>query len=108
MPRLGGRTALQTAALALPLSVFALGVVGCRRDAITRSGAGAVLIMFSIHLAFSYQRHLDTGWLLDAYPRYYLPLLGLWPIAVVHALTKAPLWLSWYVIAAPFVFALLA
>jgi hypothetical protein len=108
MPHLGGRTTLQSAALALPLSLFAIAAIGCWHDPITRAGAGAVAMTSVVHLVFSYERHLETGWLLDAYPRYYLPLLGIWPLAMANTLRKAPAWLTWFVIAAPFGFALLA
>ena len=37
--------------------------------------------MLPIHIAFSYGRHLETGWLMDAYPRYYLPLIAIVPLA---------------------------
>jgi hypothetical protein len=34
-----------------------------------------------IHVTYSYGRHLSTGWLMDAYPRYYLPLAAIVPLA---------------------------
>jgi hypothetical protein len=37
--------------------------------------------MFTIHGAFSYERHLAFGWMKDAYPRYYFPLAALIPLA---------------------------
>jgi hypothetical protein len=44
---------------------------------------GAIALTLAIHMAFSYQRHLQTGWMLDAYPRYYLPLIAVVPIAAL-------------------------
>jgi len=36
---------------------------------------------------YSYGRHLSTGWLMDAYPRYYLPLAAVVPLACLSLLT---------------------
>jgi hypothetical protein len=107
MPRLDTRTPLQNAALLLPLALFTVGVLGCWRDSLTRAGAGAVFLTLAVHIVFSYQRHLETGWLLDAYPRYYLPMLGIWALGLANALKRAPPWLAWCAIVAPLVFALL-
>ena len=46
-------------------------------------GALAVGATLAVHIGFSYQRHLETGWLRDAYPRYYLPLLPVFAAACV-------------------------
>ena len=107
VPRFGSRTALQHAALLLPLAIFALAARYSCRDALCRAGAIAVGIMFAVHISFSYQRHIDTGWMLDAYPRYYFPMLGLWPVAVAHALRHLPKTFAFPVITAPVAFALL-
>jgi hypothetical protein len=37
----------------------------------------------AIHIGFSYHRHLQTGWMMDAYPRYYLPLAAIIPMATL-------------------------
>jgi hypothetical protein len=50
-------------------------------DVIVVAGATALIATFAIHVTYSYGRHLATGWLLDAYPRYYLPLAAIVPLA---------------------------
>ena len=45
------------------------------------SAATGIAVTLLIHIAFSYQRHLDTGWMMDAYARYYLPLVVVLPLA---------------------------
>jgi hypothetical protein len=35
----------------------------------------------AIHLGFTFERHLETGWLKGVYPRYYFPLLPVLPAA---------------------------
>jgi hypothetical protein len=52
-------------------------------DIVVIAGWLAILLTFGFHFAFSYQRHLATGWMLDAYPRYYLPLVAIIPIAAL-------------------------
>ena len=107
LPRFGSRTTLQHAVLLLPLMTFALAARYFLRDAVCRAGAIAVTAMFAVHITFSYQRHLQTGWMLDAYPRYYFPMLGLLPLAVIVALRNLPRGFAYPVIAAPIAFALL-
>ena len=80
--------------LAFPLLTVALGIAGValalralvRKDAdlldtMVAAAAVATFATLAVHIAFSYQRHLATGWLMDAYPRYYLPLILLVPLA---------------------------
>ncbi len=101
MPMLPSRGALHLSLLALPAAIvlISLGGLGVsmralidRRaqptDFIVVSGMGAIALTLAIHIAFSYQRHLQTGWMLDAYPRYYLPLIAIVPIAAL-VLTSA-------------------
>ena len=60
------------------------------RPVLARSAIGATL---AVHVGFSYGRHLETGWLRDAYPRYYLPLLPVFAaacVSVVEGLRSAP------------------
>jgi hypothetical protein len=57
-------------------------------DTVVIAGWLAILLTFGFHFAFSYQRHLATGWMLDAYPRYYLPLIAIIPLAAL-SLAKA-------------------
>jgi hypothetical protein len=106
MPRFGSRTALQQAALFLPLIIFALAARYSWRDHLCRAGAIAVAVMFAVHITFSYRRHIETGWMLDAFPRYYFPMLGLLPLAFAQALRRLPKTFAYPAIAAPLAFAL--
>jgi len=58
------------------------------------AGALAFAATFAIHVAYSYGRHVATGWLMDAYPRYYLPLATIVPLAGLSLLAaiEAPRW----------------
>ena len=94
MPVLAQRNALQNALLVLPLIAVLIGIVGiycsARRvmsrsgnalDAVVVAGALAIAATLAAHLGFSWHRHLATGWMMDAYPRYYLPLIAVVPLA---------------------------
>jgi hypothetical protein len=89
-------SALDLSLLALPAAIVLISLAGLglsiralidRRaqpaDFIVVAGMGAIALTLAIHMAFSYQRHLQTGWMLDAYPRYYLPLIAVVPIAAL-------------------------
>jgi hypothetical protein len=68
-------------------------------------GAAAIAATFAIHVVYSYGRYAATGWLMDAYPRYYLPLAALSLVAAVDN----PRWrgaLLGFLIAGPIVFRL--
>ena len=72
----------------------------------------ATLATLTVHVAFSYQRHLATGWMMDAYPRYYLPMMAIVPLAGITLRERrcprpgcAPVLLS-FLIAAPVLFGL--
>jgi hypothetical protein len=93
--------ALALSLLALPAATVLISLAGLgvsiralinRRarpaDIIVVAGMGALALTLAVHIAFSYQRHLQTGWMLDAYPRYYLPLIPIVAIAAL-ALTSA-------------------
>lgn len=41
-----------------------------------RAALIATALTLSLHLAFSFQRHVQYGWQPELYPRYYFPLLG--------------------------------
>jgi hypothetical protein len=125
MPALAERSALNYAALALPVGAVlcaAAGVaISLRRifrreettiDVIVVAGALAILATFSCNVLFSYGRHLATGWRMDAYPRYYLPLIAVVPLAGLSLLSAlhAPRWriaLLAFLIAGPLLFRLL-
>jgi hypothetical protein len=94
MPTLKPRNALNYAALAIPITAalcaFAGILVAVRRiadgkagplDIVVVSGALAFAGTFVIHGIFSYRLHTEFGWLTTAYPRYYLPLAAVVPLA---------------------------
>ncbi len=96
MPTLGARSTFNYAMLAIPVAAFACAVAGVAcalerlrrrrettRDVIAVAGMVAIAVTFAIHVGYSYGRHLATGWLLDAYPRYYLPLAAIVPLAAL-------------------------
>jgi hypothetical protein len=57
-------------------------------DVVVAAGALAFAATFAIHLAFSYRLHVESGWLSSAYPRYYLPLAALFPLAGLASLSE--------------------
>ena len=66
-------------AAAVTLVLFVLSaVVSAGRTDVTQDFDEAA---HAIHVDFSYGRHLATGWLMDAYPRYCLPLTAIMPLA---------------------------
>ncbi len=94
MPTLKPRTALNYAALAIPvtaaLCAFAGILAAVRRiiykqagplDIVVCAGAFAFAVTFLLHGIFAYRLHAEFGWLTSAYPRYYLPLAALFPLA---------------------------
>jgi hypothetical protein len=58
---------------------------------VARSTVVATVIMVTIHLAFSYQRHLEFGWQTELYPRYYFALLGPYCLLFFFGLTRLKL-----------------
>jgi hypothetical protein len=81
-------TRLEIALLAAPAACLGIAALGIARAVIAmRRGTGDAMAVFVIcgglalgmvmliHLGFTYQRHLETGWLRGVYPRYYFPLL---------------------------------
>lgn len=96
MPVLRPRNSLQLALLILPATISLFSVAGwvvslravlnCRPrplDFLVVSGMASIALTLAVHIAFSYQRHLQTGWVMDAYPRYYLPLIAIIPMAAL-------------------------
>lgn len=94
MPTLGARSALNYALLAIPVAALACAFAGIalssRRlqrgretalDVVVLAGAAAIAATFAVHVTYSYGRYAATGWLMDAYPRYYLPLAAIVPLA---------------------------
>jgi hypothetical protein len=105
MPALGERNVLQYSMLAIPVAALGCALAGIalslrrlwRRqdsalDVVVIAGTVALVATFAIHVTYSYGRHLSTGWLMDAYPRYYLPLAAIVPLAGLSLLAevKAP------------------
>lgn len=125
MPALEQRSALNLAMLALPVGAVVLAVAGfaqsLRRllgreatalDIVIVGGMLAIVATMLIHAGFSYRRHVDTGWMMDAYPRYYLPLIAIIPLAgfsFANAVAREKLrtGLLLFLIVAPFAFGLL-
>jgi hypothetical protein len=99
MPALGARSIFNYAMLVIPVAALGCAVAGLalslrrvwRRqetalDVVVGSGALAIAATFAIHIAYSYGRYAATGWLMDAYPRYYLPLAAIVPLACLSLL----------------------
>ena len=63
-------------------------------DVVVMAGALAIAATFAIHVTYSYGRYAATGWLMDAYPRYYLPLIAIVPLACLSLLAglQTPRW----------------
>jgi hypothetical protein len=93
-PTLKPRNALNYAALAIPVvtMLFAFGgvLLSVRRIAQGKPAPLHVLIAalalafagtLLVHGVYSYRLHAEFGWLTSAYPRYYLPLAALVPLA---------------------------
>jgi len=122
MPTLGARNPLNYAMLAIPVAAVGCAFAGLvlslhrlwrRRetalDVIVGAGALAIGATFAIHVTYSYGRYVATGWLMDAYPRYYLPLIAIVPLACLSlvAVIDTPRWrngLLVFLIAGPVIF----
>jgi hypothetical protein len=122
MPTADVRGAFQYAMLAVPVAALGCALAGValslrlvwhRRetplDIVVIAGTIALATTFAIHVTYSYGRHLATGSLLDAYPRYYLPLAAIVPLAGLSLLAaiNAPRWrvaLFTFLVAGPMAF----
>lgn len=80
-----GPDAIATYAIFAAVTAFSALIALFRPDAdadvlplqpMARAVAAATALTLALHLAFSYQRHLQYGWQPELYPRYYFPLLG--------------------------------
>ncbi len=100
MPTLAARSAFNYAMLAVPVAALGCAFAGIalslRRilqrndtalDVVVVAGALALAATFAVHVSYSYERHVATGWLMDAYPRYYLPLIAIVPLAGLSLVT---------------------
>lgn len=83
--------------IAAALCAYAGIVVAIRRvasgkaaplDVVTAAGALAFAGTFVVHIVFSYRLHVEYGWLSSAYPRYYLPLAAVLPLAGLALLSE--------------------
>jgi hypothetical protein len=107
MPTLAARSDLNYAALVIPVEALGCALAGLalslrrlwRRqesvlDVVVTAGALAIGVTFAIHVTYSYGRYVATGWLMDAYPRYYLPLIAIVPLACLSLLVgiQTPRW----------------
>ena len=122
MPTLGARSDLNYAALVIPVETLGCALAGLamslrrlwRRqervlDVVVIAGAVAIGVTFAIHVTYSYGRYAATGWLMDAYPRYYLPLIAIVPLACLSLLAslQTPRWRNGvlaFLIAGPILF----
>jgi hypothetical protein len=125
MPSLESRSALNYAALSIPVVATLLAIVGLvisarhmihgsasPLDIVVVSGGLAFAVTFAIHCAFGYERHIAYGWMLDAYPRYYLPLAAIIPLAGISLLSaikpsRARAILTGFLIVGPIIFRLI-
>ncbi len=122
MPALGTWSAFNYAMFAVPVAALAGAMAGfaaslrrlwCRAettlDVVVLCGTLALTATFALHVGYSYARHVATGWLLDAYPRYYLPLAAIVPLAGLSLLAaiETPRWraaLLTFLIAGPILY----
>ena len=94
MPALGARSGFNYAMLVVPATALGCALSGAalslRRllrndetplDVVVTAGTIAIAATFAVHVTYSYGRYAATGWLMDAYPRYYLPLIAIVPLA---------------------------
>jgi hypothetical protein len=125
MPTPAQRSVVNYAMLAIPVAMlvcaFAGFVLSLRRlarrreaaiDVIVTAGALAIAATLTLHIVYSYARIPATGWLMDAYPRYYLPLAAVIPLACLSLLaaienTRMRQLLVGFLVVGPIVFRLL-
>ena len=101
MPSLAPRSTLNLAMLSVPVAIMGLSVAGLacaavrlrRRqetptDLLALAGWVSIGGVLLAHIRFGYLNHLATGWLLDGYPRYYLPAAGIAMLACLSLLAS--------------------
>ena len=108
-----GKTAIVTGATGAFGALAAKVLAGAGANVVIAAGAFAFAGTFIIHGIFGYRLHAEFGWLTSAYPRYYLPLAALLPLAGVGLLgaierPAARAILLVFLIVGPLVFRLLA
>jgi hypothetical protein len=122
MPILKPRNALNYAALTIPIAAALCAFVGflvaVQRIAYEKAGpldivvAAGMLAFAATFLLHGYELHTEFGWQTTAYPRYYLPLAAIVPLAGLSLLDaikppSARAMLLVFLIAGPLVFRLL-
>ena len=103
MPTLTPRGIFNYAMLVIPLTALFCAAAGLfvslrrlwRRqetglDVVVIAGTSALALTLALHVRHSYADHLATGWLMEAYPRYYLPLAAIVPLAGLSLLAGVP------------------
>jgi hypothetical protein len=90
------RTALPFLMLVIPVATLIAALAGIvlslRRlwhgrettlDIVVVAGVAALAVTLALHVGYGYgyNRHLSTGWTANAFPRYYLPLAAIVPLA---------------------------
>ena len=93
---IGGRGTFPLLMLVIPAAALMAALMGVvlslRRlghnrettpDIVVVAGAIALAVTFALHVGYSYSygRHFSTGWVANAYPRYYLPIAAIVPLA---------------------------
>jgi hypothetical protein len=122
---IGSRDIFNYAMLIIPVTALicasAGGILSLRRlwhrqetvlDVVVIAGAFSLFVTLVLHVHHAYADHLATGWLEEAYPRYYLPLVAIVPLAGLSLLAaiESPRWrnaLLGFLIAGPIAFHLL-
>jgi hypothetical protein len=125
MPTLADRSAFQYSMLAIPVATLLCAAAGLamsvrrvwrreetKLDVIVIAGAFGLATNVPFHVGYNYIYYLASGWLGGAYPRYYLPLAGIVPLAGLSlaAAIGAPRWraaMLTFLIAGPVVFRVL-
>lgn len=125
MPTLAERSAFQYAMLAIPVTALICAAAGLmvslrriwrrqetKLDVIVIAGALGLATIVPFLVGYNYSYYLASGWLAGAYPRYYLPLAAIVPLAglsLAEAIS-APRWraaLLAFLISGPVVFRIL-
>ena len=94
LPTLAPRNLFNYAAIVLPLGLVGCGLAGLYRssgliarraetalDVVVVVGWVTLAVTFAANLGFSYVHHLAYASVAEAYPRYYLPLAAIVPLA---------------------------
>ena len=91
-----GRSTFAFCMLAIPAAALVVALAGIvlslrhlrdgretTLDIVVVAGAVALAVTLALHIGYSfgYSRHFSTGWTANAYPRYYLPIAAIMPLA---------------------------